>query len=136
MEVVQKNIQNLDHLALYDVMKFIEEAIGEGYSVPDINNTVLFPRRHGPGSYYIAMVKDEDNTEEVVHTRLGKVSEEEVREAYERAKTQADFRHVMNLLGMNLPEKEKNPISKARKYVRETLEGKGIISKEEDKEQQ
>ena len=60
MKIKQKTIQNSDHMALYDMMVFIEQCIKEGYRVPDKKTMETFPRRYGSGSYFVAMVLEDD----------------------------------------------------------------------------
>lgn len=59
MQIREKLIQNLDHLALYDLIQFVEQAVKDGFSAPPMEDNDTFPKRHGAGSYYVAMVKDD-----------------------------------------------------------------------------
>lgn len=133
MKTIEKNIQNVDYLALRDIMQWVEERVKEGWTVPTSDLAKLLPRRYGPGNYYLIMVdSNEPETVEEVNEEeksTGQVESEDntdQNETEESEEQEVDFGSMKKAElveyadenGINIPE----GVSKVAE-IREFLKG-------------
>jgi len=101
MKIKQRTLQNSDHLALYDLLKYIEECVLEGYTVPDINASELFPRRFGPGQYFVAMVKEDDKEENEYRPSVNPYVHYSVEQKLEVVENMSGKKELMEFIEVN-----------------------------------
>lgn len=133
MQIRQRTIQNLDHLALYDLIEFVEQAVKDGFSAPPIEDADTFPRRHGPGMYYVAMVK-EDGSQEATYDAAKPVlkeappkeealTEDDKFSLMEQCKNVEELKKfAQDVLGVAIPN-DKQKFIAVKSWLKKVLEG-------------
>lgn len=59
MKIKKIVVQTADYLALQQILLQVQEAIKDGWVVPDTTEDRLFPKKFAPGYYEIPLVKNE-----------------------------------------------------------------------------
>lgn len=108
MQVIEKDIVNYEALLIYDVMKFVEEAVRNGYSVPPLDDIETFPRTISGTRAIVYMVKPDN------------VASPDEYEYLEKLTKKDDLLRFAFNLKIDVPSNVDRPLG-IKKYIREAL---------------
>lgn len=108
MQVIEKDIINYEALLIHDVMKFVEEAVRNGYSVPPLDDIETFPRTISGTRAIVYMVKPDN------------VASPDEYEYLEKLTKKDDLLRFAFNLKIDVPSSVDRPMG-IKKYIREAL---------------